>query len=351
MGSILILNRQTIRCLSWAMAEYTATEKRKVIRNFRNTVRRNARDAPVELTMINLISPYIRHTMARILITGATGNVGSETIEALQRETHEHEVVAAVRDPEKQAGRFAALGITAVHFDQEDPTTFALALAGVEVLFLLRPPQISDVQRYFGPLIATALEQKVEHIVFLSVQGVENSSIIPHHKIEKLIRESGIPYTFLRPAYFMQNFTTTLRKDLVEHDRIFLPAGDARFTLIDVADLGRVAAKVLVSPEEHRGQAYDLTNSEQYTFSEMADIIGTVTGRKIAFISPSLLRFFIQKRKEKVPAMFILVMIMLHYLPRFQKVPPITDRVERITATCPATLIEFMQRNRSILRR
>jgi len=80
---------------------------------------------------------------------------------------------------------------------------------------LLRPPQISDVKKYFAPLVETAKKSSIKHIVFLSVQGVDNSKIIPHHKIEKSIVDSKIIYTFLRPAYFMQNFTTTLRNDLV----------------------------------------------------------------------------------------------------------------------------------------
>ena len=80
---------------------------------------------------------------------------------------------------------------------------------------MLRPPQISDVKKYFAPLVETAKKSSIKHIVFLSVQGVDNSKIIPHHKIEKSIVDSKIIYTFLRPAYFMQNFTTTLRNDLV----------------------------------------------------------------------------------------------------------------------------------------
>ena len=71
-------------------------------------------------------------------------------------------------------------------------------------------------------------------------KGAENNRFIPNHKTEQLLICSGLAYTLLRPAYFMQNFTTTLRADLVERHRIFLPAGRARFTLIDVDDISRV---------------------------------------------------------------------------------------------------------------
>ncbi len=140
-------------------------------------------------------------------------------IKALCLQAHGLQVVAGVRDPVNSAGYFNKAQVRCIRIDLEDTATFSPALRGVDILFLLRPPQISDVDRYFKPLLDPALVRKVKHIAFLSVQGVENSTIIPHHKIERLIRESGIPYTFLSPAYFMQNFTTTLRKDLVEHDR------------------------------------------------------------------------------------------------------------------------------------
>ncbi|MDP5140566.1 MAG: NmrA family NAD(P)-binding protein, partial [Spirosomaceae bacterium] len=92
-------------------------------------------------------------------------------------------------------------------------------------------------------------------------QGAEDNSVIPHHKIERLIIDSGISYTFLRPAYFMQNFTTTLRKELVENNRIFLPAGEAKFTLVDVQDVGKVAAETLLSSDKHVNIGYDLTSN------------------------------------------------------------------------------------------
>jgi hypothetical protein len=177
------------------------------------------------------------------------------------------------------------------------------------------------------------------------VQGVENSKIIPHHKIEKLIRESGLAYTFLRPAYFMQNFTTTLRHDLVTRQLIFLPAGNAKFTLIDVTDIGLVTAKILTEPQQHIHKSYELTNREQLTFAEMAAKITRGTGKTIRYVSPNLLHFFIAKRREGVPAMLILVMIMLHYLPRFQQPPATNDWVRTITGREPRSFDEFVERD------
>lgn len=287
--------------------------------------------------------------MIKILITGATGNVGVEVISALQKLDHSMALFAGVRDIELGNEQLSRYNIKHVKFDFTDRATFLPALEKVDILFLLRPPQISDVDKYFNPLIQTAKETAIKHIVFLSVQGVEKSSIIPHHKIEKLIIGSGIPYTFLRPAYFMQNFTTTLRNDLVNHHRIYLPAGRAKFTLIDIKDIGTVAAKVLTEPEKHINKSYELTNDETLSFGEMADAISARLGLKIKYTSPNLLHFFLTKRKEGVPIAFILVLIMLHYLPRFQKRPKRTKYVRSITGQEAKSFDDFIRRNKKEL--
>lgn len=287
--------------------------------------------------------------MTRIFITGATGNVGSEVIRALMPLAQKVRVVAGVRDLARDPKQISEKGVEFKHFDFEDAATFLPALSACDLLFLVRPPQLSDVEKYFVPLIAAAKKSAVQHIVFLSVQGVESSTLIPHHKIERLIVKSGLVYTFLRPAYFMQNLTTTLRADLIKHQRVFLPAGDARFTLIHTRDIGAVAAAILSNPAAHQNRAYDLTAEDRLTFAEMTHRISAGIGRNIRYISPSLVRFFIEKRREGVPPGFILVMIMLHYLPRFQKEAPITATVEQLTGRKPVSFNEFVAENTELL--
>lgn len=287
--------------------------------------------------------------MTKVLITGATGNVGLEVIKSLQEINHHLDVYAGVRDLETDIIKLSNYNIKCSKFDFTDISTYNSALEGCDILFLLRPPQISDVEKYFRPIVESCITNNVKHIVFLSVQGVEKSKIIPHHKIEKIIVDSKINCTFLRPAYFMQNFTTTLRNDVVNNKRIYLPAGKAKFTLIDVRDVGTVAAQVLTNINEHLNKSYELTCSEKLTFKEMAMRLSSALGVEIHFKSPSLLAFFLTKRREKVPAMFILVMIMLHYLPRFQKEPETSDCIEKITNKKPITFDQFIGDNKKLL--
>ena len=285
-----------------------------------------------------------------ILITGATGNVGLSVISNIRFQEDNLRVFAGVRNIATDKQKLTDYPVSLILFDFENVQTYQPAFQGIDILFLLRPPQISNVSKVFKPLIDQARQSKIKQIIFLSVQGVENSKIIPHHKIEKLITSSNVGFTFLRPAYFMQNFTTTLNHDLIHNQKIYLPAGHAKFTIVDVSDIGAVAAKILAEPQSHLNKSYELTNNETLTFTEMADKISKGTGKHVNFISPNLVAFYMTKRREKVPPTFILIMIMLHYFPRFQKTPKTTDWVEIITGQKPKTFDEFVIANRNQLR-
>ncbi len=287
--------------------------------------------------------------MTKVLITGATGNVGTAVIQALSFLRHDLEIFACVRTTNEAQLKFSDQKVKFIEFDFMNLDSYKPALANCDLLFLLRPPQISDVNKYFEPLIAASLKAGVKHIVFLSVQGVEKSKIIPHHKIEKLIVASRIPYTFLRPAYFMQNFTTTLRPDLIKRKLIYLPAGNAKFTLIDIRDIGTVAANILTNISEHINKSYELTSNDCLTFSQMAIALSNVLGINIRFQSPNLIRFFMTKRSEAMPTMQILVMIMLHYFPRFQKEPATSKWVEKLTGRQPISFDKFVNDNKELL--
>lgn len=285
-----------------------------------------------------------------VLITGATGNVGLSVIKKLNDLQSACKIFAGVRNLAKDTALLKPYLVSILHFDFEATETFQSTLKGIDLLFLLRPPQLSNVSAYFKPLIDAAIANNVQHIIFLSVQGVENSTIIPHYKIEQLITDSKINFTFLRPAYFMQNFTTTLRNDLLNKKRVYLPAGKAKFTIIDVNDIGEVAAIIIGNPKAHVNKSYELTNNELLSFEEMTDKISKGSQTKIKYISPNLLQFYYNKRKEGVAPMFILVMIMLHYLPRFQKPPKNSRWVKTLTGHEPISFDRFVQSNLKQLR-
>jgi len=217
-------------------------------------------------------------------------------------------------------------------------------LENVNCIFLLRPPHISDTDKYFKPLIAKIKAKGITEIVFLSVQGVEKSSIIPHNKIEKLIKEHQLNYIFLRPSYFMQNLTTTLIDDIKTKRKIILPAGKVKFNWVDVKNIGEVAARLLYYFDSYKNQAIEITGNENKNFYEVTALINASVANKIEYLSPNPISYYFIKKHDGLARGMILVMIMLHFLPRFQKEPKFSDFYEKLTGKKPTTLKEFIKR-------
>src|SRR5215208_2217783 len=177
-----------------------------------------------------------------ILISGALGNVGTEVVKILQ--TQGYQVRAADINPMALRQRFGE-GIDATLFDYARPETFAATFQGIKRMFLMRPPQITNVKKYMFPAIDAAKQAGVEHIVFLSLIGIEQNQRVPHYAVEQYLIASKIPYTFLRCSFFMQNLSTTHRSEIRDHNEIFLPVGRGKTSFIDVRDIGAVAALAL----------------------------------------------------------------------------------------------------------
>jgi uncharacterized protein YbjT (DUF2867 family) len=283
--------------------------------------------------------------MKRILVTGATGNIGREVIHYLCELDQASEIIAAVRNVETAKKKFPSVqNLSYRPFDFENEELFDTAFENVDILFLLRPPPISQVEAVFRPLLLSAKENGIDKVVFLSVQGAEKSTVIPHNKIERLIKSLGFRYIFVRPSYFMQNLTITLLPEILKNQTITLPSAQAKFNWIDVKNIGEATAVLIKSFEEHHNNAYIITGEENKHFQEVADLMSKVTGVDITFKSKNPLSFYFRKRKEGITHGFALVMTMLHFLPRIQGEPEITDDFYRITGKKPTSLAEFLER-------
>lgn len=280
-----------------------------------------------------------------ILITGATGQVGTAVVEHLLVGPLAKSTVAALRPGTENQTKANAARI----LDFEDPSTFEAACTDITILFLLRPPHISAVEKYFRPLLTTARDCGVEKVVFLSVQGADKSSVIPHYKIEQLIKEFGFAYIFVRPGYFMQNLTTTHRPSIAEKDQIVLPAGEAAFTWVDVENVGEASAKLLENFDAHCNTNIDVTGTEQKSFSEVANTLTEELGRKISYRSINPISYYFMKRKSGMDKSFALVVTLLHFLPRLQKPGPLSNAYQDLTGKTPTTIKEFVLRERAAL--
>ncbi len=286
-----------------------------------------------------------------ILITGATGNIGHEVISYLNENKTDNAIFAGVRNIETAKKKVSySDSVNWITFDFERPEYFDKAIKNIDRVFLIRPPHISNVKKYFSPFVKSMKRQGVKEIVFLSVQGAEKSNVIPHRKIEKLILNSGLEYIFIRPSYFMQNLTTTLSEDIRKNHRIVLPAGRARFNWVDGKNAGEVGAVLLEHFEYYANQEIDITGYENLNFYEVRDLMRKTLNIPLEYSSPDPVKYFFMKRREGVPTSKILVMIMLHFLRRFQKDPSICECYEQITGEKPTSLEKFLERERDLFK-
>ena len=222
--------------------------------------------------------------MTKILLTGATGNVGLEVIHYLNELKPGAEFIAAAKNLDRAKKKLEFChGITYREFDFRNKDSFPLAFNGIDILFLLRPPGISDIENVFQPLLKSARKSGINKVVFLSVQGAEKSKIIPHNKIERLVTLSGFDYIFVRPSYFMQNLTSTLLPEILNRKTITLPSGHAQFNWIDVKNIGEIISIFLLQFEKYKNQAYEISGSENKNFEEVASLITQATGKPIRF--------------------------------------------------------------------
>ena len=223
------------------------------------------------------------NTNEEILLSGATGNVGSELAKALSQKGVTFR--AMVRSPDRAAGLGALRGAQLVGGDFDDAASLERALMGVDRAFLLTNSSAASEaqQRAF---VDAARRARVRHIVKLSQWGADATSPVRflryHAAVEQAIRASGMAYTFLRPNLFMQGLVQ-FRASIVEKSAFFAPAGDAKVSAIDARDIAAVAAAALTEPG-HEGQVYDLTGPAAITHAEMAVSLSSALNRPVRFV-------------------------------------------------------------------
>ncbi len=276
--------------------------------------------------------------MLKILVTGATGNVGVEVIRLL--EGLNCHAVAAVRNPNK-AQDILGKNIDCVPFDFTNPNTFTNAFLGVNKLFLVRPPALANVRKEIVPALQAAIAAGVEHVVFLSILGAEHNKVVPHAQIERYITELGIKFTFLRASFFMQNLNTTHRED-IKNGELFLPAGNGKTSFIDVRDIAAVAVRALIE-DGHSNRAYALTGNEALTYYEVADIFTSVLGKQIRYTNPFLLKFIWVMRSRGLKLDFILIMAAIYTTARLGLAGAVTPDTEQLLGRPPLTMRQYVE--------
>ncbi|SFO51530.1 NmrA family NAD(P)-binding protein [Amycolatopsis rubida] len=212
--------------------------------------------------------------MDTVLVTGATGTVGSALIPALQDRGSTVRAMTRGRPVD---------GVETVIADLRDPASIAVALKGVDAVFLNSPsaPDAAELQIQFANL---ARDAGVHRLVLLSQYAARADSPVRflrwHAEVEARVEKLGIDYTVLRPNLYLQallNFSATVARGFIA-----APIGDAAVSAIDTRDISAAAAAALTA-DGHSGRTYTLTGPRAVTHAQIADALSAATGRDIAF--------------------------------------------------------------------
>jgi uncharacterized protein YbjT (DUF2867 family) len=276
--------------------------------------------------------------MKKILVTGATGNLGRAVVTVLK--TKGINIRAAARSPGKLA---PSAGVEPVSFAYENQATHAAALEGVEGLFLVAPPLDPEAPAKLKPLIDLAKTRGVRHIVFTSALGVDAVEQAPLRMVERHLMACGVPYTILRPNFFMENFSTGFLAPMLKQGGIFLAAGDGKTSFISVVDIAEVAvaafAKGLASKE------YNLTGPEALDHTAAAAIISKVSGKKITYQAIPEDAMLSGLRGTGMPEGAVQYVGVLYSAVRAGYTAAVTQDGEKVTGKRPTTFGAFARQN------
>ncbi|WP_131741594.1 NAD(P)H-binding protein [Actinomadura roseirufa] len=207
-----------------------------------------------------------------ILVTGATGKVGSRLVPLLRG------AGARVRAGSRSADP---------RFDWTDRDTWDAALAGTKRIFIVP----HDGELLTRPFVGRAADLGVERVVLLSGRGVDVPGYMgeghsvggTHLDGEDAVRGSGLEWTIVRPGWFAQNFSEGFFRDAVLAGELRLPAGDGAASFVDAADIAAVAAAALTE-DGHAGRTYELSGPRALTVAEAVAAISAATGRTVRYV-------------------------------------------------------------------
>src|SRR5829696_2007629 len=274
-----------------------------------------------------------------ILITGATGNNGTEILKRLL--TADVQVRAMARNRER-ASAIASPHVEVVEADFDRPETLLAALDGVERAFLLTHSS-ERAQAQQIAFVDAARQSGVAHIVKLSQFAADSHAPDRfrryHAVVEAALKASGLAYTILRPNLYMQGLLN-FRSTIATQNTFYAAAGDAKVSMVDVRDNADVAVAALTE-SGHEGKVYDLTGPQALTHAEMAEGLSEALGRQVAFIDipPEAMREALLGIGFPVWQAEGLVEDYAHY--RRGEAAAVTSGVEDATGKAPRSFEEF----------
>ncbi len=227
-----------------------------------------------------------------ILITGANGHLGSQTIDFLLDQNPDADIAGLVRSEEKGA-ELKEKGVEIRIGDYTDYTSIADALKGIDTLLLISSSSMEGRARQHNNVIEAAKKTGVNQLFYTSmVQADKKLSplSLDHAKTEQLIKDSGIPYSVFRHTFYTE-FLPLFLGNALETGQWVFPSNGEKINLAYRSEMAEALANGLSDPKKHKNEVYEITSSQAYTLSELAEMISEASGKDITYTDVSIADF------------------------------------------------------------
>jgi uncharacterized protein YbjT (DUF2867 family) len=270
--------------------------------------------------------------MSQTLVIGSSGTVGTELVKILKSKGQS--TALATSKKELKPGQ--------VHLNLLNHEGLEQAFENVDRLFLLSPPGYINQDQLLIPVLEMAKRKKVKKVVLMTAMGANAVDTAPLRLVELHLEKSGLSYNIIRPNWFMQNFNTFWIHGINTDGKIYLPVAKARGSFIDARDIAAVAAELVLS-DKFNNQDFDLTGSDVINHDQVADILSTTTGRKIAYQEIEPAKMQASLLGAGLPKDYTDFMLMILDFFKQGYAERTTDAVEKITGKKPISFKKYAE--------
>jgi len=288
------------------------------------------------------------NTTEKLLVTGASGNLGRLVLKALLKNKVLN-IIATSRSVEK-LDEFAKLGVEVRPADFSDQKSLVTAFRGADRLLLISTDAIGARIDQHRNAINAAKEAGVKHIVYTSWPKAETSKALvseDHLQTEKLIKESGLTYTILRNFNYSENLFHSI-PTAIQMGTLYGAAGAGKVAYVTRADCANAAAGALLS-NKHQNKILDITGPRAYDYNELVEIVSEITGKKLNYVDLSEADFKAALIKSGLPEIWADVFVTFDVAFKNGDTETPTNAVLELSGSAPKDLRDFLIENKEAL--
>jgi len=280
-----------------------------------------------------------------ILVTGATGHLGSAAVSHLLKNTAANNLVAFARD-ENKANHLKGKGIEVRIGTYDDISSLASAMKGIEKVLLISSNGPTRLQQHKN-VVAAAKNAAIKHIVFTSIAlkdmktAAIRSLMEDLYQAEDYIKESGLAYTMLRNTLYT-GATPLFAGEKVINTGIYLPTGNGKVPFALRREMGEAAANTLLQ-NGHENQTYEITGSDLFSYEDVAHAFSALTGKTVNYTDADPVTFPTKLKEFGLPEIVVLLVTSFSADIKNHQFEIVTKDLEKLLGRKPASLKEGLK--------